>query len=147
MDTVFTAGELGLTYNRVAPDGNFIRNTKQLDAAVRPVFADTIEVQESFVIVGLSRSNALRSIFKLSSGGTAATVADPKLIFARLLMSNCAAFICAHNHPSGNTSPSLSDDKLTRTLKEAGKFLDLPLLDHVIFTNTSFYSYADQGRL
>lgn len=147
MDTFFRAGELALTYNRTQPDGPKIQRPADIINMIRPLYGDEMEVREKFIIIGVSRSNNLRSTFIVGDGGAAACVVDPKLVFSRLLLDNCAAFICTHNHPSGNPRPSLADDRLTRQLKESGKTLDLPLLDHVIVTTSQHYSYADHGKL
>lgn len=147
MDTLFRAGELALTYKREAPDLHKLTSSSGLYEFIKPYFGDTIEVQESFYIIGLSRSNHIRSVFRLSSGGAAGTVADPKLIFARLLLDNCAAFIMAHNHPSGNPQPSMADRRLTENCTKAGKVLDLPCLDHIIVTTSTYTSFADKGLI
>ena len=147
MDILFRAGELALTYKRESADLHKMTSSSSLYDFIKPYFGDTIEVQESFFIVGLSRSNRIRSVFRLSSGGAAGTVADPKLIFARLLLDNCAAFIMAHNHPSGNPKPSMADRKLTENCHKAGKVLDLPLLDHIIVTTHEYTSFADKGLI
>ena len=72
---------------------------------------------------------------------------DPKLIFAAAFKANVSSVILAHNHPSGNVQPSQADVQLTRKIKEGGKFLDLPILDHFIITTEGYYSFADEGIL
>jgi len=106
-----------------------------------------LELQEEFKIMLLNRANKVLGIANISSGGIAGTVADPKLIFAAALKAGCSSIIIAHNHPSGNLTPSEADIKLTCKLREAGKFLDLPVLDHLIITAEAFYSFADEGVL
>jgi len=106
-----------------------------------------LELLEEFKVMLLNRANKVLGIVNISSGGISGTVADPKLIFATALKTGCSAIILAHNHPSGNLKPSEADIKLTRKLKEAGKFLDLPVLDHIIITAEAFYSFADEGVL
>jgi len=106
-----------------------------------------LELLEEFKVMLLNRANKVLGIVNISSGGIAGTVADPKLIFAAALKSGCSSIILAHSHPSGNLTPSEADIKLTRKLKEAGKFLDLPVLDHIIITAEAFYSFADEGVL
>jgi DNA repair protein RadC len=97
---------------------------------------------EEFKVMLLNRANRVLGIVNLSQGGIAGTVADPKLIFAAALKASASSLICAHNHPSGNLTPSQADLQLTNKLKEAGKFLDLPVLDHVILKQNSYYSIA-----
>lgn len=74
-------------------------------------------------------------------------MADPKLIFKHALEYLASALILVHNHPSGNLQPSQADKDLTRKLKEAGRLLDIPILDHLIFTDRTFFSFADEGLL
>ena len=86
-------------------------------------------------------------IVQISQGGIAGTVADPKLIFAAALKGCASSVILAHNHPSGNLTPSQADIQLTGKLKEAGKFLDLPVLNYVILAQEAHFSFADEGLL
>lgn len=102
---------------------------------------------EEFWIVLLNRANTVIKKHSISQGGVSGTVADPKLIFKVALENLASSVILVHNHPSGNLKPSEADMKLTRKLTESGKMLDLPVLDHIIFTDTSFFSFADEGLL
>jgi DNA repair protein RadC len=107
----------------------------------------TLSFVEEFKVMLLNRGNRVLGIVQISRGGIAGTVADPKLIFAAALKGCASSVILTHNHPSGNLTPSQADIQLTRKLVEAGKFLDLPVLDHVILTQESHYSFADEGLL
>lgn len=82
---------------------------------------------------------------QISVGGVAGTVADPKLIFKSALENLACSMILVHNHPSGNLKPSQADKDLTHKLKEAGRYLDIPILDHLIITETAYFSFADEG--
>ena len=84
---------------------------------------------------------------KVSTGTTTATVADPQSIFVAALKGNASAVILAHNHTSGNLTPSEPDVKLTKDMVAAGKFLHIPVLDHIIITSETYYSFADEGLL
>ena len=143
MNYDWKAGELALTYNRIEPDGPKVQRAIDLVKFIRPLYDPDIEVRERFFIVGVSRSNKIRSCFELGAGGCAGRVVDPKLVFARLLLDNCAAFICSHNHPSGNPSPSAADKRLTKQLKDGGKPLDIAMLDHIIITSDKYQSFAE----
>ena len=92
-------------------------------------------------------SNEVIAQIRISSGGLTGTVADPKIIFSKALALNAAAMILVHNHPSGNNRPSTSDINLTNNLRDAGKFLDLPILDHIIIAGKTYFSFADSGRI
>jgi len=106
-----------------------------------------IDYCESFMVVLLNRGNRVLGISRISVGSVSGTVADPKKIFQTALTANASSIILAHNHPSGQTRPSANDNVVTRKCTEAGKFLDLPVLDHVILTREGYYSYADEGAL
>lgn len=119
--------------------------SKDVYTLMRPTLLDLSH--EEFWIILLNRSNQVISKQNISSGGVSGTVADPKLIFKKALEHLASSIILIHNHPSGNLNPSEADRQLTNKLKEAGKFLDIPVLDHVIFTDEKYYSFADEGLL
>ena len=108
---------------------------------------DRIEFVEDFKVMLLSRANRVLGIVNISSGGTAGTVVDVKLVYAAAIKSNSSSVIIAHNHPSGNMRPSEQDKRLTQRIKQAGNILDIPVLDHVIITADGYYSFADEGEL
>lgn len=99
-------------------------------------------------IIGLNRANKIILHEIISEGGKSGTVVDTRLIFPTLLIHGCTAFILWHNHPSDILKPSDEDLKLTKEVKEAGKFLYIKLIDHIILgENPSYYSFADEGIL
>ena len=100
---------------------------------------------EEFWILLLDRSNKVINKVQISIGGVSGTVVDPKIVYKRALEQYAVSIILAHNHPSGNLTPSQADLKLTEKLKNAGKFLDLQVLDHLIVTDSGYYSFADEG--
>lgn len=102
---------------------------------------------EEFWILLLNRSNTITSKHQISSGGVSGTVADPKMIFKIALENLSSSIILIHNHPSGNLKPSEADRRLTKKLSDSGTILDIPVLDHLIITDSSFYSFADEGDL
>ncbi|WP_295730425.1 DNA repair protein RadC [uncultured Muribaculum sp.] len=104
---------------------------------------------EEFWVLMLSRGNTVVDRLQISSGGTAATVVDPKIIFKRVMErgDEVASIILVHNHPSGNLRPSIEDDRLTSRLVEGGKLLDITVFDHVIITPNGYFSYADEGKM
>jgi DNA repair protein RadC len=101
--------------------------------------------REEFWVVMLNRANEVIRTEKISEGGVAGTIADPKLIFKTALDHLASAIILVHNHPSGNLKPSQADVELTKKLKQAGNFLEIAVLDHVIFTDNGYYSFVDEG--
>jgi DNA repair protein RadC len=102
---------------------------------------------EEFWVIMLNRANRLLKKHQISLGGVHGTVADPKIIFKTALESLASGIIVAHNHPSGNLTPSQQDIDLTKKLKEAGKLLEIQLLDHVIIAGKNYYSFADEGLM
>jgi DNA repair protein RadC len=128
-------------------DRKKITGSKESVDVLRSVWSDKIEYLEEVLILLLNRQNQVLGWCKISSGGTSSSVVDPKVIFQIALNSNASAIILSHNHPSGNLRPSEADNQLTKRIKEGGKILEILLLDHVIITEESYYSYADEGQL
>jgi DNA repair protein RadC len=106
-----------------------------------------LEFREEAKLLLLNRNARALGIYNISSGGTAGTYVDPKHVYMAALKTNASSIILAHNHPSGNLEPSDADIKLTRKLAEAGKVLEITLLDHLVVTSEGYYSFADEGRL
>lgn len=106
-----------------------------------------LELVEQFKVMLTNRANRVLGIFEVSTGGISGTVADPRLIFAAAIKGIASGLILCHNHPSGNLQPSQADIDLTRKIKEAGKLLEIQLLDHIILTSEEYYSFADEGLL
>lgn len=108
---------------------------------------DTIELFEQFKVLFLNNASRVLGIYEISSGGITGTVVDVRLIFSAALKANATALIMIHNHPSGSLKASEADRQITRKVKEAGKLLDISLLDSIIITPESYYSFADDGVL
>lgn len=102
---------------------------------------------EEFWVVILNRANRVIRKWKISSGGISGTVADPRLIFKTALDLYASSIILVHNHPSGAVKPSQADISLTRKLKQAGELLEIPVLDHIIYGEKEYFSFADEGML
>ncbi len=124
-----------------------ITDSSQAVQVFRKVWSSQIEIREEFIVLLLDRSGRVLGYQLLSKGGISGTVADLKLIFSVALKSLASAIIIAHNHPSGNLQPSEDDLRLTQKIKKAGNHLEIPLLDHIILTKESFYSFTEQGNL
>ena len=106
-----------------------------------------IDFVEQFNILLINKANKVLGVYKVSTGGITGTVADPRQIFTAALKANACGLVLAHNHPSGTLKPSRQDEQLTSKMKEAGSFLDIKVLDHLIVTSESYYSFADEGLL
>lgn len=103
--------------------------------------------KEYFYSIGLTRSNTIRYLDLISVGSLTATIAEPREIFRMAIHKAVGGIIIAHNHPSGNLIPSEADKKLTKNIKDAGNIIRIPLIDHIIFSEDGFYSFADEGLL
>jgi DNA repair protein RadC len=81
----------------------------------------------------------------VSTGSLNLTIVHPREVFKPLILMNAGAWICAHNHPSSDITPSPEDRALTKRLREAGELFGITLLDHLILAEERYYSFADQG--
>lgn len=106
-----------------------------------------IDLQEQFKILLLNRRNACLGIAEISTGGVSFCYIDAKLIFATALKANASSIILAHNHPSGNLSPSSSDIDITKRMVLAGEILGIRVFDHLILTSSDYLSFADKGLM
>lgn len=107
-----------------------------------------IGLKEFFFVMYLNQSNRVLGVYPLSEGGITGTVADPRIILSVALKVAAAGIILSHNHPSSNLTPSDADKKITHKIKEAGKLLDINVLDHIIVSpENRYYSFADEGLL
>ena len=106
-----------------------------------------IELLEEFKVLFLNRANRVLQIFPISSGGITGTVADPRIILAAAIRIAACSMVLVHNHPSGNLLPSKADEELTQKIKEAAKYFDIKVLDHLIISSEGYYSFADEGLL
>lgn len=111
----------------------------------KPVLVDL--PHEEFWVLLLNRSSAVLKKELISRGGVAGTVVDSKIIFKAAIENLASSVILCHNHPSGNIKPSEQDIQITKKLVEAGKLLEIPILDHVIVSEAGYYSFADEGMI
>lgn len=102
---------------------------------------------EEFWALYLNRSNKIIDQLRISQGGIAGTVADVRIIMKHAIEKLASSIIIIHNHPSGNKTPSISDKEITDKLKNAGKTIDVNVLDHLIITESGYYSFADEGLM
>lgn len=146
----FSVTEVELIYRNLVKQKDRIKVTEAshaYDILLSVWDMNKIELIEEFVVLLLDRNNACLGVSKVSVGGITACVADPKIVFATALKARACGLILAHNHPSGNLKPSQPDLSLTSQFREAGKLLDIPVLDHLIVTPTAYYSFANEGLL
>ena len=150
-NTEFRAAEVQLRYLTKVLPAERVKITHSSDAFTilwNSWDKTTIEHHEEFKILLLNHSNKVLGMATISKGGIAGTVTDIRIIFQNALKSHASNIIVAHNHPSGNSLPSDTDIQITRKLVEAGKVMDIQVLDHLILCGDGTYiSLADEGRM
>ncbi len=102
---------------------------------------------EVFGVVFLNKANKINHFEIISKGGITGTVADPRIILKKALEEEATSIVLCHNHPSGNLKPSKADEDLTHKIKEAAKYFDITVMDHIIVSEEGFYSFSDEGIL
>jgi len=122
-----------------------ISSSKDAYEVLKPILSDLYH--EEFHVLLLNRANKIIKIDLVSKGGFNGTVVDTRIIFKSALDAKASSIIAAHNHPSGTQEPSEQDNTITKKLVEIGKIMDIQVLDHIIFTEDGYYSYADKGAL
>ncbi len=122
-----------------------ITSSKAVFNIMQPLIGELLH--EEFWVLFLNNSNKVIHKAQLSKGGMTGTVVDTRIIFKTALEYNAISLILTHNHPSGKLLASESDKEITRKLQLAGKQMDIMILDHVIITESSYYSFADEGIL
>ena len=110
-----------------------------------PIIGD-LKIEEAYLIT-LNQANKIIAHHKIGQGGIVGTVMDPRIILKQALNDEAVNIILAHNHPSGNIKPSEADKKITQKIKDAAKTMDITLIDHIIITQQSYFSFADEGIL
>lgn len=102
---------------------------------------------ERFIALALSTKNHVIAVLPVSNGSLNASIVHPRELFQRAILSNCASLILAHNHPSGDPTPSPDDVSLTRKLVDAGTLLDISVIDHVILGYGRYVSFKERGLI
>jgi DNA repair protein RadC len=144
--SIIAAMELGRRYrSSEAIKRKKVQSSKDAYEAIYSYLSDI--KYEEFYIVLLNRANEILSIVRISEGGVSGTVVDPKRVFKIALQKNASGIILCHNHPSGQLLPSPEDKRITDKIKDAAKFMDISLFDHLIVGNNKYYSFADEGIL
>ena len=149
-EQILFASEIYIKYEPKVQAVNRPRIQSSEDAYLQCLYflgLDNLTIKEEAVALFLNRSNRVLGGYKVSSGGITATVVDIRIILAIALKCLASGIILAHTHPSGELNPSRTDKELTQKLKEAAKLMDISLLDHLIITSETYYSFADEGVL
>ena len=112
---------------------------------LREIWEEDMSVRESFYVLYLNRRNVIVGYSLLSLGGISETTVDIRLLMKPAIDSLACSIVLAHNHPSGNLQPSVSDRQVTNRIKDACKIFSIELLDHLILTEDGYCSFADEG--
>lgn len=143
--TIAAAMELGIRRDSSEKKKNIILGSKDIAEYLRSQLQ--YKKHEVFAVVFLNRANKILHHEIISEGGITATVADPRIILKKALEHNATAIILSHNHPSGSLKPSKQDEDLTYKIKEAAKYFDIVVTDHIIVSDEGYLSFADEGIL
>ncbi len=108
---------------------------------------EIIQYKECLKLILLNKAGKLLGVAHISEGGIDETSADIRIIMQAAILGNASCIILAHNHPSGNLKPSAQDDLVTENLRKAAKLFNITLLDHIIVTDSGYFSYLDEGRI
>jgi DNA repair protein RadC len=142
--SIIAAMELGRRRrNEDAVELTKITSSKAVFEVMQPIIGEL--AHEEFWVLFLNNSNKILFKTQLSKGGMTGTMVDVRIVFKLAFEQNATAIILAHNHPSGKLQASDADIQITKKIKTAGQQLDIPVLDHVIITETGYYSFADEG--
>ena len=144
--TILAASEIGRRRLEEEPlERKLIRCSKDIYDVFYPLMCD-LPVEECWVLL-LNQSSKIIDRICISRGGLASTQVDVRCILREALLKRAVSMVLCHNHPSGNTSPSRDDDRLTEALRRAAEVMNIRLLDHLVITDGGYYSYCDEGRI
>lgn len=144
--TIAAAMELGRRRQESDPiDKLYISSSKEIMRYLQVRLKDYRH--EVFAVLFLNRANKVNHFEIISEGGITGTVADPRIIFRKALEQDAVGIVLCHNHPSGSLKPSRMDEALTAKIKKAAQLLDIVVIDHVIVSDSGYYSFADNGDL
>lgn len=138
----YTLGKKASSFEKVK-----MKESKDIEKYIRQFYGEDIEIYESFFLLLLNRANETIGYAKISQGGITGTVVDIKILLKYVVDSLASGVVVCHNHPSGNLRPSNEDTFLTKNIKETLRLLDSQLIDHIILTSESYYSFADNGLI
>lgn len=144
--SIITALELGRRRRlEEALEKPKITSSRSVYEVMQPIIGELLH--EEFWIIYLNNANKIQLKTQMSKGGITGTLVDTRLVFKRAIELSATGLILCHNHPSGTLKPSSSDISLTKKIKKGGEVLDVKILDHIIVTEKSYFSFADEGIL
>ena len=148
MKADYTVGEVELTYKSTSKARSKIYSSEDAYKVLLPTYKEgTICYKEYFKVLFLNQASQILGYTLISEGGITDTTVDVRVILQAALLTNSVAIILAHNHPSGNLKPSRQDMDITKQVRDAAQFMRIKILDHIILSDTEYYSFADEGML
>ena len=148
MDMDYTVGEVELTYKSTSKSRNKIYSSEDAYEVLLSTYREgTICYKEYFKVLFLNQASQILGYTLISEGGITDTTVDVRVILQAALLTNSVAIILAHNHPSGNLKPSRQDMEITKQVRETAQIMRIRVLDHIILSDTEYYSFADEGML
>lgn len=151
MEGILKVCDVKLTYNTKVKSSErpVIHNSEDIyRLLVDHVYNEgTIQHKEYLKLILLNNSSKVLGVSNISEGGITETSADIRIIMQAAILGNASSIILAHNHPSGSLKPSAQDDLVTANLRKASKLFNIRVLDHIIVTDSGYYSYLDEGRI
>jgi len=144
--TIAAALELGRRRQVAATlDKPIVQSSKDIAQYLKAMLKDL--TYEVFAVLFLNRANKINHFEIISRGGITGTVADPRVILKKALEEEATSIVLSHNHPSGSLKPSRADEELTKKVREAARYFDIKVIDHIIVSEEGYYSFADDGLM
>lgn len=140
-------GELTAIYRRTSTPAVKILSSKDIRSFIYPYFDEIMDDHEEVKVIHLSTNNSVVNVHESTKGSEVGCLVDIKAILRHALLIKTNAIVVVHNHPSGSLYPSQADKTFTDKLIKAASYLDIQVLDSVIITRESYYSFADEGLL
>ncbi len=144
---VYQVSEYTIAYKSLSKDVKIIRSSDDARNIIAPYFEEFAGIKEAFYAIYLNRNNRVIGIHKCSEGSVTGCIVDPRIIVKPAIELLASGIILVHNHPSGNLKPSEADRSITQKVKEGAKHFDINIFDHLILTEDSYLSFADEGLL
>lgn len=143
----FQVSEYFIGYKSISKQKNQICNSESANKILAPFFEEYHNVREAVFALYLNRANNVIGVLRVSEGSINSCTVDPRLVLKPALELLASSIILAHNHPSGTLKPSMADKEITNQIKNGAKLLDMQLVDHLIFSDEGYISFADEGLL
>lgn len=150
--SVIYANELSLSYRRSVPLSDpkchRLNSSRRIAEFLRIIWRkEDLAIREAFYLLCFSTSMDLVGFYKIAEGGMDSVSVDTRLLFSTALLCRSTSMVIAHNHPSGTLKPSSADKEITKRIKAGGNLLGIKLHDHIILTEATYFSFADEGIL